>query len=123
MVRQPAWAEDLLQEAFLRVAPRITTAREPRAYLWRTAAHLALDGLRRRRRIDPSSLDAGPEPVDPASEGAGAEAEDDASALRRAVADLPPRERAAVLLRTTARLTFAEVGEAMGLSDRGAARL
>jgi RNA polymerase sigma-70 factor (ECF subfamily) len=128
MVRHRAWAEDLLQEAFLHVASRWSALRDPgaaRAYLWRTAAHLALDGLRRRRRFGAVPLDAVEEPTAPEGHDleAAAQRGDEVRTLRRALETLPPRERAAVLLRVTARLTFDEVGRALGLTDRGAARL
>jgi RNA polymerase sigma factor (sigma-70 family) len=65
-----------------------------------------------------------PEVEDPEPDGAAAaEAGDLVDSLRRAVGTLPDRERAAVLLRVTARLTFAEVGEALGVTDRGAAQV
>ena len=129
MVRDPGWAEDLTQDAFVRVAGRLDGLRDPgaaRGYLWRVLANLAVDGLRRHRRrpvraelpaLDPASHEEG---VDVA---ATAEARDTAECVQRAVDDLPVRERAAVLLRVTGGLTFREVGEAMGMTDRGAARL
>jgi RNA polymerase sigma factor (sigma-70 family) len=43
--------------------------------------------------------------------------------VEAALEDLDPRERAAVLLRVTGGLHYREVGEALGLTDRGAARV
>jgi RNA polymerase sigma-70 factor (ECF subfamily) len=127
MVREPAWAEDLMQEAFLRVADRLEGLRDPaaaRGYLWRSLANLAVDGLRRRRRSPVRTEVDGIEPVARGADaGTSAEAQDTADAVHRAVDDLPERERAAVLLRVTAGLTFREVGDALGMTDRGAARL
>jgi RNA polymerase sigma-70 factor (ECF subfamily) len=128
MVRERAWAEDLLHEAFVRVLPRLAElpdGESARRYLWRTAANLALDGLRRRRRFPASDLAASREPLDPgAPDGLeAAEQSEEHALLLRAVQALPARERVAVLLRVTARLTFKQMGEAMGLTDRGAAGL
>src|SRR5262245_31136355 len=53
MVGDRAWAEDVLQESFLRLAkraPEIDDDAALRAYLYRTATHLAIDGIRSRRR-------------------------------------------------------------------------
>lgn len=132
MVGNRAWAEDLLQEAFLRVSRRVgevpETADEAAlvAYLYRTATHLAIDGLRSKRRAvvalarvaeNHADLSTG---GDPAPE---TEAGDLAAAARRALDALPPRPRAAVILRVVVGLPFEEVGAALGVSDRAASRI
>jgi RNA polymerase sigma-70 factor, ECF subfamily len=132
MVGERAWAEDLLQEAFLRVASRVVQVRDDaalRAYLFRTATHLAIDGLRRRktaaRALDGAVRSAVERAVDVADvDPAGAlEAGDLAAAVRRALDDVAPPVRAAVILRVVVGLSFEDVGAALGVSDRSASRL
>lgn len=94
-------AEDVTQEAMLRlwrIAPRWEPGRaQVSTWLYRVAANLCTDRLRRRRGV---SLEAAPEPED---ETPGAEAQlmaaDRARALDAALARLPERQRAAIVLR------------------------
>jgi RNA polymerase sigma factor (sigma-70 family) len=128
LVRDRSVAEDLLQDAFVRVARRLDTLREPgaaRAYLFRAATNLAIDRVRSLRRRRDASLDAAPEPsAAPASDGAvAAEARDDVGCMRFALETLEPRDRAALLLRFVHGFRLADVGDAIGLTDRGAARV
>lgn len=127
----PAEAEDLLQELWLKVA---TTAVGPiangRAYLFRMANNLALDHARARRRSmrrDRSWLE-GDEPgvadiearPDPAP---GAEAqlieEQEAHQVRRAVDALPEGARRALLLYRFERRGQGEIAAIMGISRSG----
>ena len=99
-----ALAEDILQEAFLRLWRRAETwdAGGPAAmstWLARVAANLAIDARRRSARMRPAS-DAMPDVPDgaPSAVAVMIEAER-ASALDVALARLPERQREAVVLR------------------------
>lgn len=88
-VAQPADAEDLLQQVFLRLAQRPPPAAGPAqvgAWLWRVARNALVDHYRRRARFRSA-------PLDP--EEATAEEEDSflalARCLRPLLAQLPPR--------------------------------
>jgi RNA polymerase sigma-70 factor (sigma-E family) len=93
----PAVAEDLAQEAFLRAASRFPRLRDPnsfRAYLRRTVINLWKNSVRRERREQtylarqhPQLLED--EPVDLATR----------YAVRVALLRLSPRQRAAIVLR------------------------
>jgi RNA polymerase sigma-70 factor (ECF subfamily) len=129
MVGNRAWAEDLLQEAFLRVSKHLHEVADDRAlrvYLFRAASHVAIDGMRSKRRglkaLEAAAAAATLEGTDPAGSRT-AEAVDVAAAVRRSLDRLPPRERSAVLLRIVAGLSLDDVGAALSVSDRGAARL
>src|SRR5262245_51747281 len=53
MVGNRAWAEDLLQDAFLRVSKHLHEVADDKAlrvYLFRAASNAAIDGMRSRRR-------------------------------------------------------------------------
>ena len=96
-----AEAEDVTQEAMLRLwqsaADWETGKAKVSTWLTRVAMNLAIDRLRRRRG---TPLDAIEEPADerPSAE-ADLQARARSEALRRAMAELPDRQREAVVLR------------------------
>jgi RNA polymerase sigma factor (sigma-70 family) len=115
-------AEDLVQDALVRVFTAVRLPRTPaddpqalehaEAYVRRTVLNLYLDGYRRRRRwaavrhllgspISTAGPDqAGPERLD----------------LDCALATLPPRQRACVVLRYYADLTVAQIADDLGVT-------
>ncbi|MEO0938577.1 MAG: RNA polymerase sigma factor [Pseudomonadota bacterium] len=117
MLGDTAEAEDVAQEAMMRlwrVAPdwRAGEAKVS-TWLYRVAANLCTDRLRRRRRAVPG-LDAVPEPADPApSAEAGLQAAARTDALSRALAALPERQRLAVVLRHIEGLANPEIAQIM----------
>ncbi len=113
-----AEAEDVVQEAMLRlwkVAPdwrqgeaRITT------WLYRVVSNLCTDRLRGRRGV---GLDAIDEPEDPAPSALAAMAEAQRrEALEAALAQLPDRQRQAVVLRHVEGLSNPEIATIIGVS-------
>lgn len=84
------------------------------AWLHRVAANLCLDRLRRRRGV---ALDEAAEPADP-QPGAleRLAAADRATALSAALAALPDRQRAAVILRHFEERSNPEIAQALGVS-------
>jgi RNA polymerase sigma-70 factor (ECF subfamily) len=127
MVQNRAVAEELAQEAFLRVY-RARGSYQPAAkfttWLFRIATHLALNSLRdtRHQRKETSVEGAGPEgqPLQLADGRASREeqlvAEARLGAVRRAVADLPDKQRAAVLLHKYEGMDYAQIAAALGCS-------
>ena len=112
-----AEAEDVAQEAMLRLwraAPgwqaggaRVST------WLWTVTTNLCIDRLRRRRG---QALDSIPEPPDDAPGAqAGLEQADRLSALDAALAQLPERQRIAVVLRHIEGLANPEIAEVLGV--------
>lgn len=95
--------DELCQEAFLRVWQHAARWRPERArfstWLFRIGHNLCIDGYRKRRPLTP---DGGAEPDEPASlRGApdhAFEEEQRRRAVRAAVAELPERQRSALLL-------------------------
>ena len=111
-------AEDLVQEAFVKLAGRFADLRNPTAfpsYLRKTVVNLARMHWRRQRveravmerRAREPRLEAGPA----ADAGMGAR-----DAMRRALLGLPPRTRAALALRYYEDLPEAQIAEIMGCS-------
>ena len=118
MLGDRAEAEDVAQDAMLRlwkIAPdwrqgeaKVTT------WLYRVVANLCTDRLRKQRNVD---IDSVPEPED---DRAGVEGDMQnaarMAALRDALAELPDRQRQAVVLRHIEGLGNPEIAEIMEIS-------
>ena len=110
-------AEEIVQEAFLRVwvsAPRWRPQAAFRTWFYRIVFNLALN---RRRRAPFLPLAEAGDPPDPAA-GAGERMERDESdrAVAAAIATLPERQRAAIVLTYDGELTNVEVASVLGTS-------
>jgi RNA polymerase sigma-70 factor (sigma-E family) len=109
-------AEDLVQAAVERFLRRRRRVDDLEGYLRRTLYNLAADGWRRRgtwRRRSPLLVslpgdDSGADPVTTV---------DLRDALVRALRELPPRQRAVLVLRYWEQLTQAETAELLGCSE------
>lgn len=111
-------AAELLQETAARLAlaaPRLDGNGNPRGYLFRIAANVWRDHLRRelvrRRTAEALSREDGPE-VPEADERVLAR--DLHAAVRRAIAELPPAQREVVELRHREGITFREIAARLG---------
>lgn len=115
-------AEDLVQECLLRVArrwPRVRSMEHPHAYARRVLVNLALGGARRRarRRSELQAADAAQ--VDGRADETAARAlglVDVRCELIGALATLPPRQRAVLVLRYFEDLSEAQVAAALDCS-------
>jgi RNA polymerase sigma factor (sigma-70 family) len=110
--------DDALQETMVSALRAYASfdGRNPRAWLLTIARRKAIDEHRARSRR-PASL-AEPEAVpSPAAEGDGYD-----PVLWARVAGLPPKQRAAVVLRFALDLRYREVGEALDCSEAAARR-
>jgi len=120
VLRNPAEAEDVVQDAFLHVLQRrhsLGAVIDIRPWLVRIAWNLALDRVRRTR---PSQLDdlfaAGLVSADLPADQALAEAGQIKQVLR-AMERLPKKERQALLLSAMDELSTAEIGAILGRSE------
>lgn len=114
----PAEAEDVVQEAMLRLWKQAPEWRAGEAkvstWLYRVVTNLCTDRLRRRRERVP--LDAIPDPADEAPGVlAGIMAADRARHLEAALCRLPERQRQAVVLRHLEGLANPEIAEIMDI--------
>jgi DNA-directed RNA polymerase specialized sigma24 family protein len=113
----PDAADDCFQETFMaamRAYPS-TRVENPRAWVLTIAHRKALDHHRARSRR-PVPIGAVPDvPAPPAHEPPGGDVWD-------RVRDLPPKQRAALLLRFAGDLSHREVGAALGCSEEAARR-
>jgi RNA polymerase sigma-70 factor (ECF subfamily) len=113
-------AEDAVQEAFLHAYRALDRFRPDQAFgawLHRIVANAALDLTRRRKVREADELpDTVASPFrDPAESG------DLRRKLREALAELPPRQRAVIVLHDVEGYKHAEIGKALGIPE-GTAR-
>lgn len=126
------WAEEILQETFLRAYSRAETFRKGArvsTWLYRIAMNLCYDHLRspkNRRKVSlsaPAGGDEGEQFVDRMEsderqpEIAALESET-ARIIRDAIAELPEKERNVLVLRHYQGLKFREISEVTGLTAR-----
>ena len=123
MLGDGAEAEDVAQDAMMRlwkIAPEWRTGEaQVTTWLYRVVANLCTDRLRKRPRRT-VTLDAVTDPPDPApSAEARLLATARQEALNRALADLPERQRLAVMLRHFEGASNTEIADAPGYQRRG----
>jgi RNA polymerase sigma-70 factor (ECF subfamily) len=125
-------AEDLFQETFKRVHEKAHTFRggKFKSWLFTIATNVAIDGLRRRRRMrivslnqrldcsdqDSEELSAvalADDSYEPSQEAAKAE---QVEKVREAIESLPARQRATLVLAYYQQLSYPEVAKVMGCS-------
>lgn len=125
LTRDGASAEDIVQDAFVRVAGRFHHMRSPGAfdaYLRRTVVNLCMTHHRRQRtaREYAHRVAAGPGRTEPSASLPDIETRDE---VRAALAQLPIRQRAAIVLRFYADLSEQQVADALGCSVAAARSL
>jgi RNA polymerase sigma-70 factor (ECF subfamily) len=129
LVRDPAEADDLVQETFLRVHKQLASLRDPATvspWLYRIATNVAYDRLRQRaRQPAPGTKDTGSEgsslPEDPPDRDApridqAFEQAEMSACVQEFIEELPDDYRAAILLHDLQGLTNPEIAEVLGCS-------
>jgi RNA polymerase sigma factor (sigma-70 family) len=128
-VSDAALCEDLLQITFVRLhaaRDRYRPGAPLRPWLFTIAARVRIDELRRRHRrprsADDDELDQLAAEPDPEQGGLGIDQQARAHSVRDALDALPPSHRMVIHLHRFEGLSFAEIGEVLGISA-GAARI
>jgi len=128
MIQEPAAAEELAQEVFLRVY-RSRASYEPTAkfttWLFRISTHLALNWLRDSRhergqeRLDDGAADFPGRQLTDRQPTAEQELLREArlGEVRRAIAALPEKQRAAVLMHKYEEMEYSQIAKALGCSE------
>ena len=135
LVGDRQWAEDILQETFVRAYTRADTFKaggKVSTWMYRICMNLAYDHLRARRYRAMASLDV------PMSNSSGSESatwsatlasripdasirveeKDTEDCIRSLIDELPERERTVVLLRQYHGMTFKDIAAVLGLTSR-----
>ena len=116
-VKRRAVAEEMVQEAFLRLHREWEQVRHPRAWLFRTVRNLSLNHIRKHRRE--TTVEKTPEPESPDS-GAAPDQEllrvESIGRLRLHLAELKPEDRELVRLKYQEDLSYRAIGERLGIS-------
>ena len=121
LLRDPAGAEDVAQDTFVKVFRRLDTYDATRRFvpwLLRIAHNTAIDSLRRAHapwaRLDDNHIDLATATPGPAARLERLEARD---AVATALDRLRPEYRAAITLRYQEELSYAEVAQVMGVPE------
>jgi RNA polymerase sigma factor (sigma-70 family) len=123
ILKSEADAEDVAQEAFLRLHRRgeLADYDQPRAVLFKTAYRLALNKVRSRRssavdRASPLLDDLALPPAPALSAEAEIVAREQEHAYARALDALPARCRQVIELRTVQELSYKQMSDSLGIS-------
>jgi RNA polymerase sigma-70 factor (ECF subfamily) len=123
-VGDPAEAEDLAQQAFLKIleaADRYEPSASFRTYLYRVVTRLCLDYREKRRPTVGEAL-SGAQAAVPGPPEAAVERER-GEAVREALLELPVRQRLAVILRYSEGLSLRDVAGAMEATEKAVEHL
>ena len=115
-------AKDLAQRAFVKAfqgLSRLRGAGAFRSWLYKIVSNLALNHLRDYARLTPDSEAGVNVPVDAVGTGRMEQSQEQAR-MRRAIEDLPPKQRLVLELRVYEGLSFREVARAVGSSENAA---
>ncbi len=120
----PAEAEDIAQEAFLKLleaAPRYRPTAGFRTYLYRIVSRLCIDYARKKRPIPtdglPERTDCSPSPAEVLV------IKERDTEIRRALDALSSRQRMVVILKYYEGLRYSEIAQAMGTTVKAVERL
>ena len=113
--RDRSVAEEVTQATLVRVWerwPTVSTSRSPEAWAWRVALNLTASRFRRRAVEQRAQVR-----LEGLAAASSAPDEAERLAVRAAVADLPERQRAVLVLRFYADLTIAQTAEALRCAE------
>ena len=124
LTRDEADTRDLLQDIFIKLARNpelLTDARDERAFLIRLAHNAAIDAMRRRGTRDKTRENFAAETISPFAPATDPDEQTFRVMLAKALAELPPDQRAVVHLKLWEELTFEQIAESLDIPPNTAA--
>ncbi len=116
MVKRPEVAQDLVQEAFLKLHARQGSVSQPKAWLYRTVHNLAINCLRKEGRMVPLVSDESEEAAhEPLPDECLARMET-VGQVRLLLQKLEPKKRELIRLKFEEDLSYKEISKRTGLS-------
>lgn len=115
--RSYADAEDVFQEAFARFWQRRNQVRDPIAYVYQCVRRVAIDSKRASQKM--GELDANDPPMFVAPHD-DVEQKEESILLEEALSRLGDEQREILVMKTWGDLTFAQIGEVLGIPRRTA---
>lgn len=119
MVGNSADADDLLQETLIRVArglPTLEQSAAVKSWLFRIASNVAIDHIRKNKRVDPVEFTDEDDRND-VDEEDRLVLDEMNSCVREVIDSLPPDYRAVIVLFNLEGRSIAEISEILGISD------
>ncbi|WP_162030293.1 MULTISPECIES: RNA polymerase sigma factor [unclassified Lentimonas] len=120
MVKNEQLAQDVVQEAFLRLQKNLAEVEHPKAWLYTTVRRLAIDSLRKSSKVVPfpRTEDAAEvEPEDPSpSPDELSEIDERTGLMRVCIERLKPRDQHLVRLKFIDNLSYKQISERMGMT-------
>ncbi len=122
MTRNPADADDLLQETLIRMARELPQLRSPAAvkgWAYKIATNTAIDFLRKAGRVQFEEFNDDAPPSD-SDEEDGFVVDEMNDCVRGVIDKLPPGYRAAIILSNLQGRSISETAEILGISEAAA---
>lgn len=123
MVKDEQLAQDIVQEAFLRLQTHFAEVAQPKAWLYTTVRRMAIDQIRKRRKVVPFATGPGVEDcleIDPADAAPTPDQQADAhertGLLRVCLERLAPRDRSLVQLKFVEELSYKEIAARLNMT-------
>ena len=107
-------AEDVLQDAFLKVASSTTTIRNPKAYLFAAVASGCIDVMRRRTK-SPLPIDTKMALSSPTTSEVPLEAEEEFCRINKLLSQLSEQQSEVIRLHIHAQMKFTEIAEVLSV--------
>lgn len=120
MVRRPSVAEELVQDTFVRAfraAPRYEATAAVSTWLFHIAARLAMNEAARAHHVHEVGGEAPEAPTDAPQPLEQLERKELSRTIEDALAQLPPQQRAAVVLARFEDMPYRDIGKVLGISE------
>ncbi|MGJ8654696.1 MAG: RNA polymerase sigma factor [Opitutaceae bacterium] len=125
MVKDEQIAQDIVQDAFIRLQANFVSVEQPKAWLYTTTRRLAIDHLRRASKVVPFTVAQKDDETTPSSQDpedtrmtpdVEAEYHERTGLMRVCIERLEPRAQALVKMKFIENLSYKQISERMGMT-------